>query len=246
MDESGSWPESRFFELAARRLSSDNRTKGSGMTWRTSRGKRVLTGTEREFFLTAFGSLVDEIRAELAGHRDPAEFGIAVFDRLQLWSKLAVLADVGSALIHKTKICPKRTAISEGAIAAVFSQMHVLIEIEIDIESDTNHEDRFIFRKQVHAALEELCPKADRPEITCGDTREWYYALQTLSDWILWDQDYLTADEFMDLDPDGTRDVRKMTGMDHEYVTAIAPDPSEPERQALSLRLRELIHGVEY
>lgn len=73
------------------------------MTWRTSRGKRVLTGTEREFFLTAFGSLVDEIRAELAGHRDPVEFGIAVFDRLQPWSKLAVLADVGSALIHKTK-----------------------------------------------------------------------------------------------------------------------------------------------
>ena len=216
------------------------------MTWRTSRGKRVLTGTDRVFFLTAFGSLVDEIRAELAGHRDPAEFGIAVFDRLPPWSKLAVLADVGSALIHKTKICPKRTAISEGAIAAVFSQMHVLIEIEIDIESDTNHEDRFIFRKQVHAALEELCPKADRPEITCGDTREWYYALQTLSDWILWDQDYLTADEFMDLDPDDTTVIRQVTGIDREYATAIAPDPSEPERQALSLRLRELIHGVEY
>ena len=216
------------------------------MSWRTSRGKRVLTGTERELFLSAFGSLVDDIRAELAGHRDRAEFGIAVFDRLPPSSKLAVLADVGSALIHKTKICPKRTAISEGAIAAVFSQMHVLIEIEIDIESDTNHEDRFIFRKQVHAALEELCPKADRPEITCGDTREWYYALQALSDRILWDQDYLTADAFMDLDPDGTRDVRKMTGIDREYVTAIAPDPSEVEQQALRLRLRELIHGVEF
>ena len=246
MDESGSWPESRFFELAARRLSSDNRIKGSGMTWRTSRGKRVLTGTEREFFLTAFGSLVDEIRAELAGHRDPVEFGIAVFDRLQPWSKLAVLADVGSALIHKTKECPKHTAVSEGAIAAVFSQMHVLIEIEIDVEADTNHEDRFIFRKQVHAALEELCPRADRPEITCGDINEWYYVLQTLSDRILWDQDYLTADAFMDLDPDGTKDARKWSGIDQEYVTAIAPDPREAERLLLLKRLRELYVEIEF
>jgi hypothetical protein len=34
--------------------------------------------------------------------------------------------------------------------------------------------------------------------------------------------------------------------VDQEYVTAFAPDPSESERQALSLRLRELIHLVEY
>lgn len=210
------------------------------MTWRTSRGKRVLTGTERELFLTAFGSLVDDIRAELAGHRDPAEFGIAVFDRLQPWSKLAVLADVGSALIHKTKKCPEHTAVGEGAIAAVFSQMHVLIEIEIDIASDMDHEDRFIFRKQVHTAMEELCPKADRPAITCGDVNQWYDALRALSDRILWDQDYLTADVFMDLDPDGARDVRKLTGIDQEYVTAIAPDPSESECRLLLKRLFDL------
>ncbi|MFO1002864.1 MAG: hypothetical protein U0936_21240 [Planctomycetaceae bacterium] len=216
------------------------------MTWRTSRGKRVLTGTERELFLTAFGMLVDEIRAELAGHRDPAEFGIAVFDGLQPWSKLAVLADVGSALIYKSKECPKHTAVSEGAIAAVFCQMHDLIQIEIDMESDTDHEHRFLFRKQVCSAMAELCPKADRPEITCGDINEWYYALQTLSDRILWDQDYLTADAFMDLDPDGTKDARKWSGIDQEYVTAIAPDPSESERLLLLKRLRELYVEIEF
>ena len=34
--------------------------------------------------------------------------------------------------------------------------------------------------------------------------------------------------------------------VDQNYVTAVAPDPSESERQALSLRLRELIYLVEY
>ena len=217
------------------------------MTWRTSRGKRVLLGTERELFLTAFGSLVDVIRAEIDGYGDPAKFGIPVFDSLAPWSKLAVLADIGSALTHKTKKCPKHTAISEGAIAAVFSQMYVLIEIEIDIESDTNLEDRFVFRKQVCSALAELCPKADRPEIACGDMNEWYYAMQTLSDRILWDQDYLTADVFMDLDPDGTRDVRQMTGIDREYVTTSAPDPRESERRLLLMRLCGLyLEGHEF
>lgn len=123
--------------------------------------------------------------------------------------------------------------------------MHVLIEIEIDIESDTVHEDRFLFRKQVCSAMEEHCPKADRPEITCGNTREWYYALQALSDRILWDQDYLTADVFMDLDPDGIKDARELTGIDHEYVTAIAPDPREAERLLLLKRLRELYVEIE-
>jgi len=217
------------------------------MTWRTSRGKRVLPGTERELFLTAFGSLVDVIRAEIDGYGDPAKFGIPVFDSLAPWSKLAVLADIGSALTHKTKDCPKHTAVSEGAIAAVYSQMQVLIEIEIDIESDTDDEERFIFRKQVSSALEELCPKADRPGVTSGDVREWFYALQSLSDRILWDQDYLTADVFMDLDPDGTRDVLQMTGIDREYVTTIAPDPRESERRLLLMRLCGLyLEGHEF
>lgn len=215
------------------------------MTWRTSRGKRVLLGTERELFLTAFGSLVDVIRAEIDGYGDPAEFGIPVFDSLAPWSKLAVLADIGSALTHKTKECPKHTAVNEGAIAAVFSQMHDLIQIEIDMESDTDHEHRFNFRKQVYSALEEICPKADRPGATSGDVREWFYALQTLSDRILWDQDYLTADVFMDLDPDDTKDVRQRTGIDQEYVTEIAPDPSESDRLLLLKRLRELYVEIE-
>jgi hypothetical protein len=215
------------------------------MTWRTSRGKRVLLGTERELFLTAFGSLVDVIRAQIEGYGDPAEFGIPVFDSLAPWSKLAVLADIGSALTQKTKDCPEHTAVSEGAIAAVYSQMHVLIEIEIDMESDTDDEERFIFRKQVSSALEELCPRADRPGVTSGDVREWFYALQSLSDRILWDQDYLTADVFMDLNPDDIQDARQWTGIDQEYVTAIAPDPSEPERLLLLKRLRELYAETE-
>ena len=216
------------------------------MTWRTSRGKRVLLGTERELFLTAFGSLVDVIRAEIDGYGEPAEFGIPVFDSLAPWSKLAVLADIGSALTHKTKDCPKHTAVTEGAIAAVYSQMQVLIEIEIDIESDRDDEESFIFRKQVSSALEELCPKADRPRVTSGDVREWFYALQSLSDRILWDQDYLTADVFMDLDPDGIKDAREWTGIDHEYVTAIAPDPREAERLLLLKKLRELYVEIEF
>lgn len=80
---------------------------------------------------------------------------------------------------------------------------------------------------------------------TSGDVREWFYALQTLSDRILWDQDYLTADVFMDLDPDDTKDVRQRTGIDQEYVTAIAPDPSESDRLLLLKRLRELYVEIE-
>jgi hypothetical protein len=49
----------------------------------------------------------------------------------------------------------------------------------------------------------------------------------------------------MDLNPDDIQDARQWTGIDQEYVTAIAPDPSEPERLLLLKRLRELYAETE-
>lgn len=83
------------------------------MTWRTEIGERTLKGAEATLFRESLGNVVDMVEAELAGDSDLWEFGIPVFDQLGAHAKLALLAEVGWALLRDTDACPKLTAINQ-------------------------------------------------------------------------------------------------------------------------------------
>ncbi len=66
--------------------------------WSTSVGDRILRGAESELFRHGLCALWDDI--ENAGDApELCETGVAVFDRLQPASKLAMIALVGRALV---------------------------------------------------------------------------------------------------------------------------------------------------
>jgi hypothetical protein len=67
--------------------------------WWTPDGERVLRGREAALFREALGVLTDLVRDDEKG--DLCQFGMSVFDGLQRSQKLAVLAEVGTALLRE-------------------------------------------------------------------------------------------------------------------------------------------------
>ena len=60
------------------------------------------------------------------------QFGAPPFDNLQPNQKLAVLAQVGMALLRENQPMPKLTAVLEAAVGAIYEAIRVMVEMEID------------------------------------------------------------------------------------------------------------------
>ena len=67
--------------------------------WRTPRGERRLHGFEAALARELIGYVYDQIDIICRDAEVPFESGVSVFDRLQLSQQLALLAEVGQALL---------------------------------------------------------------------------------------------------------------------------------------------------
>lgn len=212
------------------------------MTWRTEIGERALTGAEAALFRESLGNAVDMVEAEIAGDSDPWEFGVPVFDQLAAQAKLALLAEVGWALLQDTDACPKLTAINEAAVAILFANIEHSLHLEVDALKD-GYEDSLFWRPLVLEVFREIGDTIDLPDLDCTDTEDWNLLVDVLSQRILWDDDFNDADRFLDAPPDEADSLRDQFGIDDDYYRAIPPDPSETELPAIRVKLNELYRG---
>ncbi len=63
----------------------------------------------------------------------------------------------------------------------------------------------------------------------CAADREmarWEMVIESIADTILWDRDYEMSESFLDAAPELAKQRRELLGIDDEYYTAIAPDPT--------------------
>jgi hypothetical protein len=73
-----------------------------------------------------------------------------------------------------------------------------------------------------------------------NDDLEWDCLLDCLPDRILWDADYEMGREFLDADPDVSRELLHQMRIGDGYYLALAPDPRDEELEQIRRRLREL------
>jgi hypothetical protein len=78
------------------------------------------------------------------------------------------------------------------------------------------------------------------PAEDCRDLAEWESLLDCLACRILWDDDFNMAEYLMDGDPWESRRLMELMGIDGDYFTAIAPDPTNTELKAIRKQLRKL------
>ena len=203
--------------------------------WWTSCGERTLEGAEARVFAEALLALVDEA---YLGHFDDYDIGVNAFDRLTYGQKVYILSIVGNGLLRRDVPRVDLTAVSEGAIAAVFEHLKNMVTIEIDMpELGTN------WRELVVAARKEA-EGENIPAPTCNDLEEWEIEMESLADDILWDADYDDADLYLDQPPEKAEWLKSMTRIPDNYYLAVADDLKEEEIAEKLADLRKLCRAI--
>jgi hypothetical protein len=209
--------------------------------WRTCDGERVLQGAEWELFRVGLDEVWDYV--EDSFDDDCFHFGIAAFDDLQPGQKLALLAQVGQALHDEAVPPPPLTAHAEATIAAVYVHIRQSVELEIDEHDDVDPEEfAFHWRRLVLSAYRDTSTTGDDPPPgeSCDDISEWDLLIDCLSERILWDDDYMTANHFLDAAPEAGHAEMEALGIADDYYVALASDRRDEELEAVRRALREV------
>ena len=201
--------------------------------WWTPDGERVLMAAEAAIFREAVGYLWDEI--EMCEEiNEEHEVGVTGFDNLSVGQKLAMLVQVGEALLDEAVSVPELTAVNEATVAAVFGQLAMNIEVEVyDPVMDTG------WRRMIVDACQEV-GMDDLPDLYCDDLDEWELWIYSLMDRILWDADY-ESDQILDDPPELRRVMTSIMGTTEQYYTALAAEPRIKDIDGLKHRLRAVV-----
>jgi hypothetical protein len=78
------------------------------------------------------------------------------------------------------------------------------------------------------------------PSVDSDDVDDWEFLIECLANRILWEGDYEMSDVFLDADPSEGAMRMGLMGIAEDYYTAIAPDPTDQQLEAIRRRLRWL------
>ena len=201
--------------------------------WHTSEGDRILAGDEAKLFKNALASLLDHLRDnQEAGW--PA--GVTLFDDLSYPQKIALLWEVGSALLMADVCMPELNALNEAAVAAVYEHLRDQVDVEIDLHTGCAVRGLIIhlLRKEFE---EERIPL---PKQTCAERDEWDHLVECCANKILWDRDFETADLFLDDSPDRAGALKEFLRINENYYVAVPPDPTPRQLETCLERLKLL------
>ena len=136
------------------------------------------------------------------------------------------------------------SAITEGAVGAIFENIWQCVQFEVDaISNETISWRTLVLSAQAeYETTPPIDPEDRLPEPNCKDMEEWELLIECLSQTILWDADWMDEDLYIDVDPDTSRRLKKRMNIADAYFTAIAPDPSENELPSIRQRLAQLLH----
>jgi hypothetical protein len=204
----------------------------------------VLTEPEWALFAAGVELLWDWIESDIESGGDGADLGLVAFDRVTPEQKLVMLADVANALRSVSVPAPRHTASNEATIAAVFSVLRGALECEIDNATD----EELTPSTSIRHLLLACCFGEDDfedplPDASSDDPEAWDLILEEIVERILWDCDYQSSNDLMNLPPDVARQVRQVVGIDEEYDLTIPPDPDEGALAVPRQKLTQLVRS---
>lgn len=226
------------------------------MTWHTPSGDRYLVGEEAELVRDSIATMVEELASCRETEEQPWEYGITLFDELSWQQQLGVLDQLAMNLLQETEETLELSGINEAAVAAVYQNITQQIELEIELHSVSPIEFRCRWRQ---AALDAYLENEDDEvvehesqsqsesdgyvfdiDVTCMEVDRWQWLVEMLADRVLWDRDFEMVNEMIDAPPERAAAMRAALGITAGYYTAIAPDPTDQQVDALFESLEQL------
>jgi len=200
--------------------------------WQTSNGDRVLRDAERALFMQGMSSLVDWIEDTVDW-----EVQVGVFDRLSKPEKLAIIEQVASALVLEDVPSPPLTAVGEGSVAAIYAQLKINVDLQIDGDEDGDE------RRLIVRACNERGFADEVPSVDSINSEAWHEVIDALADEILWDRDWAEAWVQPDDSPERANNVRDLARIEPDYYSAVARDPSPRQLDDIRAKLAALRSG---
>ena len=226
------------------------------MTWHTPTGDRCLVGEEAEMVRDSLATMVQELASCRETEEPPWEYGITLFDELTWQQQLAVLDLLATNLLQETDETLELSGINEAAVAAVYQNIVQQIELEIELHPVSPVEFRCRWRQAALDAYREnedddvlrqeiLSQDANRSSVfdidaECLEVDRWRWLVELLADRVLWDRDFEMVNEMIDAPPERAAAMRAALGITPGYYTAIAPDPTDQQVDALFESLEHL------
>ena len=102
--------------------------------WHTSAGDRTLEGAEARLIREAIGWVLDMLEPET--DHDVWLFGIRAFDHREFGQKLALLCQVGQALLRPDTPPPSLTALNEATAGVLYQGVRQCVQIEVGDDAD--------------------------------------------------------------------------------------------------------------
>ena len=210
--------------------------------WRTPAGVRFASGFEAELLRELLGCLYDEVDTAVR-YDDPglaAETGVRLFDQLQPTQQVALLAEVGQALLDPNTSPPELTAVREATIAALMETLRcgILFEAERQVVDEELVLD---WRQLLIDCLAEQSLEDDEVHAAdCTDAEEWEYSISSFASNFLWDADYDMEDITADLGPEHSSALHALMRFPDDYFSEVAPDPLEKDLPSIRAQLNAI------
>jgi len=212
------------------------------MTWWTEKGHVTMPKAVIDLLAEAAMALREEIVQEITSE-DPdlhPHVGVPVFDSLDPKTQVFALAYVLRHLSEPDLPSPDLYAWNEGTAWAMFVKAGDELEIEFEFENapDIDEDLKFRFRCLIRDALDAVDPTARRPPLRSRNLSCWKDCLDVIADHLFWDRDFLDQEKFLDLDPLGSKLLKKLTGIAEDYFSTPPPLVREEDYREADRYLR--------
>ena len=197
----------------------------------------------------SLSTMVQELANCRESEEDPWEYGVTLFDELTWQQQLAVLDLLATNLLQETEQTLELSGVNEAGVAAVYQNIVLQIELEIELHAVSPVEFRTRWRQSVLQAYREneeegfvhqdiLSRDADSAfecdiDVNSLEIDRWRWLVDLLADRVLWDRDFEMVNEMIDAPPERAAAMRAALGITPEYYTAIAPDPTDHQLDGL-------------
>ena len=214
--------------------------------WQTSQGVRSLEGAEGHLVREVIHYLLDQILVGIEIN-EPHLTDVPIFDALQPTQQLVMLSQVAQGLLNCHVDPVPLTAINEGTIYALFSELRALIEVEIDFERRGASRDNTIRTAAVDVWIQHnqwdiaAGDKDNTPAPNSLDVDHWAWFVEMIADQILWDRDFDLDGLVADIQPEKADQLKAYLGIEQNYYSTVAPDVKDFDVQEVSNQIRALV-----